>query len=110
MDKKLNLEELRKNYYAMSDEIRLKVLKLLTEHKELCVCQLLPVFGISQPNLSFHLRILRDANLVKTEKRGKWVYYSLNLENPVLNANLHLIKNIEFQEKVDLICKIEPVK
>ena len=109
MDKKLGLEELRKNYYAMSDEIRLKVLKLLTEYNELCVCQLLPVFGISQPNLSFHLRILRDANLVKTEKRGKWVYYSLNLENPVLTTNLDLIKNIEYQGKIDLTCKIEPV-
>ena len=106
MGEKLNLEELRKNYYAMSDDIRLRVLKLLTEHDELCVCQLLPVFGISQPNLSFHLRILRDANLVKTEKRGKWVYYSLNFENPVLNANLDLIKNIKLQKEVDISCSI----
>ncbi len=105
----MNLEELRKNYYAMSDEIRLKVIRLLIDYNELCVCQLQPALGISQPNLSFHLRILRDADLVKTEKRGKWVYYSLNYDNQILKANLDLLKSTEIQEKIDLTCQVPSI-
>jgi len=100
---KLELESLKKIYHALSDEIRLKIIKLLLDHEELCVCQLQPIFKISQPNLSFHLRILRDANLVKAEKRGKWVYYSLNMENPVLKENLKLIKNIDIKNISQLV-------
>ncbi len=100
---KLELENLRKVYHALSDEIRLKIIRLLLDHKELCVCQLLPIFKISQLNLSFHLRILRDANLVKTEKRGKWVYYSLNMENLALKENLKLIKNIDIEKTSQLL-------
>jgi len=65
------MKHLRKSFYAMSDEIRLKILAHLYRYKKLCVCQIQPIFGISQPNLSFHLRILRDANLVNTEQKGK---------------------------------------
>jgi ArsR family transcriptional regulator len=104
---KLDLESLRLSYYAMSDEIRLKILHLLTKYDELCVCQIQPVFKISQPNLSFHLRILRDANLVKTEKKGKWVFYSLNLNNPILKANYDFIKSIKIKENIKEVCKID---
>jgi ArsR family transcriptional regulator len=102
----MELENLRKAYYALSDEIRLKIIRLLLEYEELCVCQLQPIFNISQPNLSFHLRILRDAHLVKTTKRGKWVYYSLNLENPVLKVNLQLIKEIPLEKDIEIKCDI----
>ncbi len=84
--------ELREIFYALSDEVRLKIVRLLIAHKELCVCQLQEVFGISQPNISFHLRILKNAGLIKSRKEGKWSYYSLNKENPIL---MHLIPLIE---------------
>jgi len=102
----VELEYLRKVYYALSDSIRLMILRILIEYKELCVCQIQPIFKISQPNLSFHLRILRDADLVKTEKRGKWVYYSLNLDNPVLKANLDLINNIPLEKNIKIQCEV----
>ena len=84
--------ELREIFYALSDEVRLKIVRLLIAHKELCVCQLQEVFGISQPNISFHLRILKNAGLIKSRKEGKWSYYSLNKENSIL---MHLIPLIE---------------
>ena len=96
----MNKEELRLVYYALADEIRLTILKLLTTNKKLCVCELQSILNISQPNLSFHLRILRDSNLVNVKKIGKWSYYSLNRENKILKANLPFIKSIEINKKI----------
>ncbi len=95
----MELERLRLVFYALSDRVRLKILRLLLEHGELCVCQLQQVFGISQPNLSFHLRVLRDAELVKTRKEGKWVHYSPNYDNPVLKVNLPLIEGADVSQE-----------
>ena len=87
--------ELRDIFYALSDDIRLKIIRLLIAHKELCVCQFQEIFNISQPNMSFHLRILKRANLVNSRKEGKWNYYSLNKENPILKQLIPLIeKNV----------------
>jgi len=91
---RIDLNTLREVYYALSDHIRLCILKLLLESGELCVCQIQPLLKISQPNLSFHLRVLRDAGLVKCKKKGKKVFYSLNLENPLLKANLPFLESL----------------
>ncbi len=99
----MDLDTIRNVYYALSDEIRLKILRLLHEFDELCVCQLLPVLKISQPNLSFHLRILRDAGLVKSKKKAKWVFYSLNRENEFLKRNIDFIKKIPLEEEINSI-------
>lgn len=104
---KLNFDELQKGYNALSDEIRLKMVKLLSDNDELCVCQFQEVFDMPQPNLSFHLRILREAGMVNSEKRGKWAYYSLNKNNPILNANRHLVENINIPEKVQQVCRLD---
>lgn len=103
---KLSFEELQKSYNALSDEIRLKMVKLLSVTDELCVCQFQEVFDMPQPNLSFHLRILREAGLVNVEKRGKWAYYSLNKDNSVISVNIKLINGIEISEQVGNICNL----
>jgi DNA-binding MarR family transcriptional regulator len=61
---------------ALSDEKRLGILKLL-EFREMCVCELTAALGVTQPNLSHHIKKLESAGLVNSERRGKWVYYSL---------------------------------
>ena len=61
---------------ALSDEKRLKILTLLT-FREMCVCELTAALGLTQPNLSHHVKKLEYAGLVRHEKRGKWVYYFL---------------------------------
>ncbi len=71
------MEELLNIFKAFSDETRLRILKLL-EHGELCVCELVAALDLVQPKISFHLAILREADLVKDRKEGKWTHYRLN--------------------------------
>ncbi|NOU98116.1 metalloregulator ArsR/SmtB family transcription factor [Paenibacillus sp. LMG 31456] len=49
--------------------------------KELCVCEIVEVLQTSQPNISQHMRKLKDGGLVKESKRGQWVYYSLTVQD-----------------------------
>lgn len=61
---------------AIGDPIRLQIVDVLRRHAgEVCVCELVPLFDISQPTLSHHLRKLRDAGIVGVEKRGLWSFY-----------------------------------
>lgn len=74
--KELGLGKKAEYHKALSDEKRLGILKLLG-FREMCVCELTSALGVSQPNLSHHIKKLEAAGLVKSERRGKWVYYSL---------------------------------
>lgn len=65
-----------KIFRALSDETRLRVLRLL-EERELCVCELMQVLDMTQPRISRHLGVLKNAGLVNDRREGKWVYYSL---------------------------------
>lgn len=65
-------------FQALSDPLRLQVLELLRS-QELCVCELCDRLGTSQSKLSFHLKSLKEANLVRGRQEGRWIYYSLNL-------------------------------
>ena len=61
---------------ALGDPIRLQLVDVLRKHAgEVCVCELVPLFDISQPTLSHHLKKLREAGLVDSERRGLWAYY-----------------------------------
>lgn len=62
---------------ALADETRLRVLDLLIQHSEaLCVCDITAQFNLRQPTISHHLRLLREAALIRAEKHGTWMYYS----------------------------------
>ena len=65
-------------FKALADETRLRILKLL-EKGELCVCDITTALDMTQPNVSFHLGILKDAGLIKDRKQGRWSYYDLEL-------------------------------
>jgi len=61
---------------ALADPVRLQIVDILRRQAgEVCVCDLQPLFGISQPTLSHHLKKLRDAGLVGVVRRGQWAYY-----------------------------------
>ncbi len=64
-------------FKALSDETRLRILKLL-EHGELCVCDIVAALDMIQPNVSFHLGVLKEAGLIKDRKQGKWTHYRIN--------------------------------
>jgi ArsR family transcriptional regulator len=64
---------------ALADNTRLAIVQLLASQDEpVCVCDITSQFDLGQPTISHHLRILREAGLVQGDKRGLWVYYSLN--------------------------------
>jgi ArsR family transcriptional regulator len=61
---------------ALSDPIRVQLLDVLRQHAgKVCVGELVPLFDVSQPTVSHHLKVLRDAELVGSEKHGLWAYY-----------------------------------
>lgn len=67
---------------VLSDPIRVQLIDVLSAHAgEVCVCELVPLFDVSQPTLSHHLRKLRDAGVVGMEKRGLWSYYYVHPES-----------------------------
>jgi ArsR family transcriptional regulator len=65
-------------FHALSDPLRLQILELLRE-QELCVCDLCDRLCVPQSKLSFHLKTLKEAALVRSRQEGRWIYYSLNL-------------------------------
>jgi len=65
-------------FRALGDATRLELVGILAARgRELCVCELESHFDLSQPTVSHHLRILREAGVVSAQRRGTWVYYSL---------------------------------
>jgi ArsR family transcriptional regulator, arsenate/arsenite/antimonite-responsive transcriptional repressor len=67
---------------ALADPIRVQLVDVLRQHAgEVCVCELVPLFDVSQPTLSHHLKKLRDAGIVGVERRGLWAYYYVNPES-----------------------------
>ena len=64
-------------FHALSDETRLQIIELLNKG-ERCVCELTDSLDAAQSRLSFHLRVLRDAGIVRDRKEGRWVHYELN--------------------------------
>ncbi|MEW1646014.1 metalloregulator ArsR/SmtB family transcription factor [Streptomyces sp. NPDC091219] len=69
--------ELSRMFKALADPVRLRLLSLIASHEggEACVCDLTGPFDVSQPTISHHLKVLREAGLVGSERRGTWVYY-----------------------------------
>src|SRR5262245_3588121 len=65
-------------FRALADETRLRILKGLSQMGALCECNIVPVFGLSQPTVNYHLKVLRAAGLVTSERRGQWVYHRVN--------------------------------
>ena len=61
---------------ALGDPIRLTLVDVLRKNAgQVCVCELVPLFDLSQPTVSHHLKILRDAGIVGSERKGLWAYY-----------------------------------
>jgi ArsR family transcriptional regulator, arsenate/arsenite/antimonite-responsive transcriptional repressor len=61
---------------ALADPIRLQLVDVLRKHAgKVCVCELVPLFEQTQPTISHHLKVLREAGVVDSERRGLWAYY-----------------------------------
>ncbi|MEW1723228.1 metalloregulator ArsR/SmtB family transcription factor [Streptomyces sp. NPDC093109] len=71
--------DLAKVFKALGDPVRLRLLSMIASRAggEVCVCDLTPAFDLAQPTISHHLKLLKQAGLIDSERRGTWVYYRL---------------------------------
>ena len=74
-------------FKALADETRLKIIQMLSSG-ELCACNILEEFNITQPTLSYHMKILTECGLVKGVEEGSWMKYTIN------NERLEIVKDI----------------
>ena len=67
-------------FKALADPVRLRLVSLIGAHEggEVCVCELTDAFDLTQPTISHHLKVLREAGIIGSERRGTWVYYRLD--------------------------------
>ena len=67
---------------ALADPVRLQLVDVLRKHAgKVCVCELVPLFDLSQPTVSHHLKVLREAGIVDCERQGLWAYYYVTPES-----------------------------
>jgi ArsR family transcriptional regulator, arsenate/arsenite/antimonite-responsive transcriptional repressor len=72
-------EDLSRLLKALADPVRLRLLSMIgaASGGEVCVCDLTDAFELTQPTISHHLKVLREAGLIASDRRGTWVYYRL---------------------------------
>ncbi|SCL24589.1 ArsR family transcriptional regulator [Micromonospora inyonensis] len=80
--------ELAPLFKALGDPVRLRLLSLIASNPEICVCDLTGAFDVTSATISHHLRVLREAGMVDTERRGTWVYYRARRQALALLGNL----------------------
>jgi ArsR family transcriptional regulator len=70
-------DQLAAQFKALADPTRVAIINSLSAADEVCVCNLTEAFDLSQPTISHHLKVLREAGLVESTRRGTWAYYRL---------------------------------
>ena len=100
-------------FSLLSDDTRLRCLVLLQKEGELCVCELSQIMESIQPKISRHLALMRKSGLVSDERRGQWVYYSLNDSLPdwakiIIESTLKsLMKEQPYQSDLKKLCLLK---
>jgi ArsR family transcriptional regulator, arsenate/arsenite/antimonite-responsive transcriptional repressor len=91
--KEIKLKETARFFKVLADEARLKMLWLLFNHRELCVCDIMAALEITQSKASRHLAALRNAGLATDRKEGLWSYYSLRpADDKLVEAHMNLLR------------------
>lgn len=83
-----NLKEMEKIIKALADKNRLRIIYLLNGKRDICVCEITDIIGLSQPTISSHLRLLENAGLVESNKDGLWVNYNINSQADLFSRRL----------------------
>ena len=100
-------------FSLLSDETRLRCLVLLQKEGELCVCEISQIIGSIQPKISRHLALMRKSGLVSDERRGQWVYYSLNRSLPdwakkIIQSTLENLMSVKpYHTDIKKICSLK---
>ncbi|WP_342430745.1 metalloregulator ArsR/SmtB family transcription factor [Neobacillus sp. FSL H8-0543] len=109
-NKNSDLNQLSQVLKLLGDKTRLTIAALLLK-REMCVCELLEVFEMSQPSISQHLRKLKDAGMVKEARKGQWIYYSLNINNEFYPLIENVLTFVPDQtDKIEQIEKSNPTQ
>ncbi len=75
-------EQIAGTVKALADPVRVQLVDVLRQNAgKVCVCELVPLFDLSQPTISHHLKVLRDAGIVGVERQGLWAYYYVIEDN-----------------------------
>lgn len=97
----VSIDKLAEIYKLAGDKTRLTIMSLLKE-REYCVCDLAELLETSQPNVSQHMRKLKDGGIVKESRKGQWVYYSLEVKGkPYLQELLQQLPVSEMKKEPD---------
>ncbi|MBT2571748.1 metalloregulator ArsR/SmtB family transcription factor [Planococcus sp. ISL-110] len=96
--KEIEIEQASTVLKLLGDKTRLSMMKLL-EKNECCVCEFVEIFNITQPAISQHLRKLRDVGLVKENRKGQWIFYSLNEASAMYEMILNILAFIPSQDE-----------
>ncbi|MBM7582785.1 ArsR family transcriptional regulator [Caldicoprobacter guelmensis] len=99
MNKLLNQQA--NQFKALSDEFRLRILLYLYLNGEKCVCDICKFFNMGQSNISYHLKLLSDANLINKKRVAVWNYYSLNTESNLYPYLCEIFRNISQEELIE---------
>ena len=104
----IELERVSNVLKLLGDKTRLTIVAILKK-RECCVCEFQEVFDMSQPSISQHLRKLKDAGLVKEDRRGQWIYYSMNPQNELYGLIEDILEHVPDQlDKIKQIEKSNP--
>lgn len=108
LESKVDLDKAANILKLLGDKTRLTIVGILKQ-RECCVCEFLEVFDTSQPSISQHLRKLKDAGMVKEERRGQWIYYSLNQQSEIYGLIQDILEHVPDQtDKIKMIEKNNP--
>jgi ArsR family transcriptional regulator len=103
-----DLERVATVLKLLGDKTRITIVGILKQ-RECCVCEFQEVFDTSQPSISQHLRKLKDAGLIKEDRRGQWVYYSLNSQGDLFGLIEDILEHVPDQSgKIKQIEKSNP--
>lgn len=94
----LEIEKTSTVLKLLGDKTRLSMMKLLEKH-ECCVCEFVEIFNISQSAISQHLRKLRDVGLVKEQRKGQWIFYSLNQTSDLYELVVNVLEFVPDQDR-----------
>jgi ArsR family transcriptional regulator len=81
MHKEKSMKQLVKAFKALSDETRLKIYKLILDKPDICVCEIIKTFKMTQTRISRNLATLKNAGLVEARREGIWMHYTASKDN-----------------------------
>lgn len=105
----MNTDEYASLFKCLSEPVRLRILFLLLDKGELCVCDIVDTLGLSQSVVSRHLAYLRNNGLLSTRREGVWIYYQVIKVSPFVDKFLALF-HLSGENSISLQADLEKFK